>query len=94
MFSIKKIQGNSGSGSPVFSKQGLGHNTQFTAFKTFQKDSRKSIMEETSTSHKFLIEKLADVAEKQKFGVSDLTVNCEGMARKIGVSRKIRHETG
>ena len=51
MLLIDKIQGNSGEGSPVFSKKGIQHNTNFIAFKTQHRAKNKLALEETKTNN-------------------------------------------
>jgi hypothetical protein len=75
MFIINKIQGNSGEGSPVFSKQALEQNTHFMAFKNTHRGAQKPMFEENSINHKLITDKLQELSDKQKFGVRNLTVN-------------------
>ena len=66
LIEISSIKGNSGQGSPVFSKPGLMHNTMYMAF---NKESmpRKTTQEETHFDFAKWKEDMAEIQNKKTF---------------------------
>ena len=66
LIEISSIKGNSGAGSPVFSRPGLMHNTMHMAF---NKESmpRKSIPEEANFDYEKWKTDMAEMQSKEKF---------------------------
>ena len=66
LIEISSIKGNSGAGSPVFSKPGLMHNTMYMAFNKESKP-RPHPIEETEFDFNTWKKDMAEMQHKNKF---------------------------
>ena len=63
---ISSIKGNSGQGSPVFSKPGLMHNTMYIAFNK-ESEPKKAPPEEQSFDYQIWKNDMNEIVNKRKF---------------------------
>lgn len=66
LIQISSIKGNSGAGSPVFSKPGLMHNTMYMAFNKESKP-RQQVIEEESFDYQKWKQDISEIQNQRKF---------------------------